>query len=246
MQMLSQLSVNGHSRPISMWGHWTREGPPGYDSPKAQMSLMSFLDYYTIVLGSEIVGGIMVGSAGKEHKVLERIFVDPTYHRKGIGARACELLWKRYPDAKLWTLGTPEWNVRTKEFYEKLGFVQIGWEYGNVDWRGRWYQMVMDPSYEMAEISDLADGIRHVTVEGTILEKSMTRTVRSRKGEPLSVSHATMGDESGTITLVLWNKQIRWVTVDGRVRVENGYVQSYRGTLQLTLGKAGRLILLVP
>jgi ssDNA-binding replication factor A large subunit len=133
--------------------------------------------------------------------------------------------------------------VRTKEFYEKLGFVQIGWEYGNVDWRGRWYQKVMDPSYEMAAIDSLKDGMRHVTVEGTIVEKSTTRTVRSRKGEPLSVSHAAMNDESGTITLVLWNEQIQWVTVDDRVRVENGYVKSYRGTLQLNVGKRGRLIL---
>jgi GNAT superfamily N-acetyltransferase len=222
-------------------------GPPGYDSPEAQTRFMKFLDYYKILFDEKIVGGLMVGSAGKEHMVLERIFVDPDLFRKGIGTASCNLLWEMYPDAKLWTLGTPEWNVRTKEFYENLGFVQVGWDLGDPDWRGRWYQRMdgSDP-YKMLRIGELKDGMRNVTVEGEILEKTEPRMVRSRKrGEPLSVANASMGDETGRIVLVLWNEQIGWVTVGDRVRVENGYVSSYKGIRQLSAGRMGRLIVLM-
>lgn len=222
-------------------------GPPGYDSPEAQVRFMGFLDYYKILLNDRIVGGIMVGSAEKEHNVLERIFVDPAFHRKGIGTKASELLWEVYPGIKLWTLGTPEWNVRTKNFYEKLGFIQIGWDLGDPAWRGRWYQKVTDLSnpYEMMGIKELKDGMRNVTVEGEIIEKSEPRPVRSRKGTPLTVSSARIGDKTGRIILVLWNEQIGWIDVGDRVRVENGYVNSYRGINQLNVGRIGRLIVLI-
>ncbi|MBU7015995.1 MAG: GNAT family N-acetyltransferase [Theionarchaea archaeon] len=222
-------------------------GPPGYDTAEAQIHFMRFLDYYKIV-GERIVGGIMVDSLRKEHVVLERIFVDPDVHRKGIGTRACELLWELYPDAKIWTLGTPEWNLRTKCFYEKLGFVQIGWDFGVPLWRGRWYQKYTDSpdSYEFPKIATLENGMRKVTVEGEILEKSDTRQVHSRKkGELLCVANAAMGDETGRIVLVLWNEQIGCVSVGDRVRVENGYVDSFRDVLQLNIGRIGRLITLI-
>ena len=222
-------------------------GPPGYDTAEAQIRFMRFLDYYKIVI-ERIVGGIMVDPLGKEHVVLERIFVDPDVHRKGIGTRACELLWELYPDAKIWTLGTPEWNQRTKDFYEKLGFVQIGWDFGVPLWRGRWYQKYTDSSikYELPKIGTLENGMRKVTVEGEILEKSDTRQVHSRKkGEPLYVANAAMGDKTGRIVLVLWNEQIGWVSVGDRVRVENGYVDSFRDVLQLNIGRIGRLITLI-
>jgi len=222
-------------------------GPPGYDSSEAQIRFMKFLEYFKILSDDKTVGGIMVGSAGNKHKVLERIFVDPAFHRKGIGTQACELLWECYPGVALWTLGTPEWNVRTKLFYEKLGFIQVGWDLGDPDWRGRWYQRIADTSstYEMLKVGDLRDGMRNVTVEGEVIEKSEPRQVRSRRGEPLTVSNAAIEDETGRTVLVLWNEQIGWVKEGDRIRVENGYTRSYMKVIQLNVGRMGRLILLI-
>jgi ssDNA-binding replication factor A large subunit len=139
--------------------------------------------------------------------------------------------------------------VRTKRFYEKLGFTQVGWDLGEPEWRGRWYEKTMDPSrpYEMARIGDLSDGMRGVDVEGEVLEKGIARQVRSkrRRWETLTVANAAIGDDSGRVVLVLWNEQIRQVKEGGRVRVENGYVSSYRGITQLNVGRAGRLIILI-
>ncbi len=221
-------------------------GPPGYDSPSSQRRFMGFMDYYKIILNNNIVGGIF--SRGKKHRVLEGIFVDPPHHNKGIASRAMELLWEMYPDAQLWTLGTPEWNVRTRHFYEKLGFVQVGWEKGESNWRGIWYQKVMDSStpYEMMKVGQLKDGLKNVTVEGVILTISSPRKVRSRStGKMLSITNAELGDDTGKIVLVLWNEQISQVEVDDRVRIEFGYVNSYSGVNQLNIGWTGRLITLI-
>jgi GNAT superfamily N-acetyltransferase len=224
-------------------------GPPGYDSPEFHIRIRELLDCYKILLDGTTVGGVFVGRVNEEHLVLERIFVDPNLHKQGIATRSTELTWEMYPEARLWTLGTPEWNVRTKRFYERLGFTQVGWEFGTPEWRGRWYEKQLDPSrpYEMAEIGELVDGMRGVDVEGEVLEKGIARQVRSkrRRWETLTVANAAIGDASGRVVLVLWNEQIRQVKEGDRVRVENGYVSSYRGITQLNVGRARRLIILI-
>ncbi|UCH56908.1 MAG: GNAT family N-acetyltransferase [Candidatus Bathyarchaeota archaeon] len=223
-------------------------GPPGYDDPEFHVRIMRYLECYKTLLDDSIVGGIIADLRGEEHSVLERIFVEPELHRRGIGARAFELLWELYPGVRLWTLGTPEWNNRTKRFYEKMGFVQVGWDLGDPGWRGRWYEKVMDPSrpYAMARLGELRDGMRSVTVEGVVVERSIPRAVRSRSsGETLTVANATLQDDAGRVVLVLWNDQIRQAKVGDRVRVENGYVNSYLGVTQLNIGRGGRLITLI-
>jgi len=223
-------------------------GPPGYDSPEFQSWAMGVMEYHNIRLDDELVGGIIADTRGGDHGVMERIFVDPERHRRGIGGRAAELLLGLHPEVRIWTLGTPEWNVRTKEFYEGLGFVQVGWELGDEAWRGRWYQRLMgDETYEFRPIGGLRDGMSGVTVEGEVLEKGDARSVRSkrRRWETLTVANVGFGDASGRVVLVLWNEQIRKVKVGDRLRIENGYVSSYLGVTQLNVGRSGRLITLI-
>lgn len=224
------------------------EGPPGYDSLDFQIWAMGAMDFHKVLLDASIVGGVIVGSKMAEHKVLERIFVEPDHFNRGIGTRAMELAFDMYPDAKLWTLGTPEWNVRTKNFYEKLGFVQVGWDLADPNWRGIWYEKVMDPSdpYRMTGTGDLMEGMGNVDVEGEIVEKAAARTVRSRRRwQTLSVANSTLQDDTGSVVLVLWNEQIKLAKLGDRVRIENGYVNSFRGVTQLNVGRAGRLIHLI-
>jgi ribosomal protein S18 acetylase RimI-like enzyme len=72
-----------------------------------------------------LIGGAIVISHPRGRYYLARIFIDPDYHRRGLGTRAMELLFETYPEARLWNLETPPWNVRTRAFYEKLGFTVI-------------------------------------------------------------------------------------------------------------------------
>ena len=101
-------------------------GPPGYNSAAWQARIMRIGEYYTILADKQIVGGIIVFRKGTREYELGRIFVDPEFQNQGIGARAFEFLWQTYPLAKRWTLGTPKWNRRTRHFYQKVGFTEIG------------------------------------------------------------------------------------------------------------------------
>jgi replication factor A1 len=87
--------------------------------------------------------------------------------------------------------------------------------------------------------------MRKVDIEAKVASKSETREVRSRyTNETYRVADATLEDETGTITLTLWNEQTEQVNEGDRVKIENGYIKSFRGELQLNSGKYGTLTVL--
>jgi replication factor A1 len=91
------------------------------------------------------------------------------------------------------------------------------------------------------KISDIKEGDNEINIEGEVAEKSYAREVRSRYGRVLMVADATLKDETGRITLTLWNEQVKQVMVGDRVKIENGYAKSFRNVLQLSTGKYGKL-----
>ena len=101
-------------------------GPPGYNSAQWQSMMMRMGDYYKILVDGQIVGGVIVFRKAPREYELGRIFVDPDFQNQGIGTQAFDFLWEEFPLAKRWTLGTPAWNRRTRHFYRKVGFVEIG------------------------------------------------------------------------------------------------------------------------
>lgn len=103
-------------------------GPPGYNDPRHHRNLMNWVNYYQIQADNVAVGGLIVQPVNKHHNVLGQIFVDPEHQRKGYGSKAMLLAEEMYPSVKMWTLGTPSWNIRTKEFYESIGYVHVGYD----------------------------------------------------------------------------------------------------------------------
>jgi len=98
-------------------------GPPGYDSPAWQARTMrAAAAYYTLRIDGEIAGGAIVFDQGRGRYYLARIFLDPAYHRQGIGLSFMDLVLAQFPQAGKWSLETPAWNWRTRRFYLKAGF----------------------------------------------------------------------------------------------------------------------------
>ncbi|MGQ9469240.1 MAG: OB-fold nucleic acid binding domain-containing protein [Nitrososphaerales archaeon] len=91
------------------------------------------------------------------------------------------------------------------------------------------------------KISELKDGMRKVDVEGIISEIPEPRTVTLRTGQQARVADCILQDASGTIKLSLWDDDIDKVQVGSRVKIENGYINSFRGELRLNVGRYGRL-----
>jgi replication factor A1 len=92
------------------------------------------------------------------------------------------------------------------------------------------------------KIKELRNGMKKISIEAKVAEKSEPREVTSRfKDETYKVATAIIADETGTIKLTLWNEQIDQVKVDDVIQVDNGYVTDFRGEIQLNLGKYGKL-----
>jgi replication factor A1 len=92
------------------------------------------------------------------------------------------------------------------------------------------------------KIKELRNGMKRLDIEGKVTDKSETREVTSRfKNETYKVASAVIADETGTVKLTLWNEQIDQVNVGNTVKIENGYVSSFRGEIQLNIGKFGKL-----
>jgi replication factor A1 len=95
------------------------------------------------------------------------------------------------------------------------------------------------------EIKALQTGMKRIEVEATVVDKGNTRQVQSRFGnETFNVADAIVQDETGTIKLTLWNEQIDQVKVGDKIKVENGYITSFKGEIQLNVGKYGKLTIL--
>jgi GNAT superfamily N-acetyltransferase len=225
-------------------------GPPGYDSVEWNSSRIQnrYLQYYKILNGDTIVGGFIAGDRGPGYQVCERIWVDPDHMRQGIGQRTFEIIWEGYPQADLWALGTPEWNVRTNPFYQKLGFVKIGTTHEYPHWSGNYYEKSITNGFPraMSTIEALRPSMNQVVVEGRVETMESPRIVFSRKTrEELKVVNAILRDGTGSIRLALWNDQIRQVKEHSRIRLENAYVREYRDDTQLGIGEWGVIITLV-
>ncbi len=101
-------------------------GPPGYRSDRWQSKMMRIGKYYKVLADDRIIGGLIIFPQQAGHYELGRIFIDPDFQNQGIGTQAFEFIWKEFPLARRWTLGTPAWNLRTRHFYQKVGFVEVG------------------------------------------------------------------------------------------------------------------------
>jgi replication factor A1 len=94
----------------------------------------------------------------------------------------------------------------------------------------------------LTDIKDLQDGMKRVSVEAKVVEKGDAREVKSRyKDETYRIVDAVIADETGSVKLTLWNEQIEQVNVGDNVKVDNGYVTSFKGEIQLNVGKFGKL-----
>jgi replication factor A1 len=81
---------------------------------------------------------------------------------------------------------------------------------------------------------------QNATIEATITAISAVRDVTTSRG-PAQVADATLQDETGTITLTLWNADTTRFSVGQKIRITDGWVKDYRGKLQISMGRSGKI-----
>lgn len=79
-------------------------------------------------------------------------------------------------------------------------------------------------------------------IELTIREKGATRDFSSRSGSTGKVCDAKAVDADGTeVSVSLWNEDIDRVGPNARIRITNGWAREWRGNLQVSAGRFGKL-----
>ncbi|MEM3737503.1 MAG: hypothetical protein QXJ75_05420 [Candidatus Bathyarchaeia archaeon] len=92
------------------------------------------------------------------------------------------------------------------------------------------------------KVSDLQVGSRGVEMDLRVSKKFEERQITSRAdGSNHRVAEALVGDDSGCILLTLWDDLIDQVQPDDKLKLENGFVSLFRGSMRLNVGRYGKL-----
>ena len=97
----------------------------------------------------------------------------------------------------------------------------------------------------ISAISNLRYGLSGVSFRARVARKSGVRAVTSKDGTPLLVCDVTLSDGTGEIPLAVWNSQIGTVFEGDVVQIQNARVRSFRGQIQLSLGRKTGLLTVV-
>lgn len=89
-------------------------------------------------------------------------------------------------------------------------------------------------------IKDLKIREGKVDLVAEVVDKSEPREFQ-KFGKAGRVCNAQIKDESGTVTLTLWNDEIDKVKVGDKIHIKNGYVGEWQGEPQLSAGKFGEI-----
>jgi hypothetical protein len=92
-------------------------------------------------------------------------------------------------------------------------------------------------------IKDLHIGMKGVHLKVAVTAKSTVQKVFSRYTYSLlHFVRATVTDDTGSISLMLWNDQTEKINLGDSIAIENGYVKNFRGEKQLGIGKNGKIL----
>ena len=92
----------------------------------------------------------------------------------------------------------------------------------------------------MTKIEELSPG-SNATLEGEITEKEEAREVITKFGKKTRVANAKLKCEDGEIKLTLWEDDIDKVKEGDKIKLEEGWVTEFRGELQISTGKNGKI-----
>ncbi len=98
-----------------------------------------------------------------------------------------------------------------------------------------------NPAPSHFKIEDLRVGMKKVNLLAEVLETSEPAKVHTQFRDNAIVSNASIGDDTGSIMLCLWDQQVNSVAVGDSIEVKNAHVATFKGEKQLRLGKNGTI-----
>jgi len=97
-----------------------------------------------------------------------------------------------------------------------------------------------DDSAELVKVGSLNSYSRRVYTVVKVVSKTEPREVTSRvDSSSHRVAEALVGDDTGSIYLTLWDDAIDEVKEEQVLDIKNAYVNLFRGSMRLNLGRYG-------
>lgn len=90
-----------------------------------------------------------------------------------------------------------------------------------------------------SKVKDLNPSTKQTNLIAKVLSMGERRSISSKFGGSRNLCEAVVGDETGIVTLSLWEDQIGQVAQGDVLQVNNGYVSLVRGHMRLNVGKYG-------
>ncbi len=94
---------------------------------------------------------------------------------------------------------------------------------------------------DVTKIKDLTPGSRRVNVLGKVIVLGEPKEIRTRFGDDKSVTEVVIADDTGKITLTLWDDQTKDIRDGEILKIDNGYISLLRGHMRLNVGKYGTM-----
>ena len=94
---------------------------------------------------------------------------------------------------------------------------------------------------EEVKIANLKPGMKEIIIKGQIVSKDEPREVTTKYGKKIMLSNAIVEDESGSIQLSLWGEDSTKYKIGDNIIIENCYVSEFKGNLQITAGRNGKI-----
>ena len=92
------------------------------------------------------------------------------------------------------------------------------------------------------KVLDLKPGMSHVNISVKVLNTTESKQAVTSAGVDHEILELEVGDKSGPIKLVLWDENIIAGLKKGdAVKIENGFVTSFKGTWRINVGRYGTI-----
>lgn len=92
----------------------------------------------------------------------------------------------------------------------------------------------------MVKVGDLTQYSRSVNTVVKVISKTEPREVTSRADQSAhKVCEALVADETGSVYMTLWDEKIDEIEDDSVIKITNGYINLFRGSIRLNLGRYG-------
>ena len=101
--------------------------------------------------------------------------------------------------------------------------------------------MAQESRQALSKVKDLSPSAKQANLIAKVVNVGERRDITTRTGQTRQLSEATVGDETGTVIMSLWDEQIDAVNEGDVLSITNGYVSLVRGHMRLNVGKYGTL-----